>query len=152
MLYFKMVDSRPLFYFRQFNTVDSQKMLADDWSRTVDLWCRKRPLGQLKHNHCLYKSCLWHWVGGRFKWFSVSLLLLRIVRFALKGASNMIFRRFRSLLFLLIQKWKWDALSVTKTHLTNFNKGVKDRLCRGIKVSFETINPITQDRLRFSWR
>ena len=25
---------------------------ADDWIRTVDLWCRKRPLYQLSHNHC----------------------------------------------------------------------------------------------------
>ena len=24
---------------------------ADDWSRTADLWCRKRPLYQLGHNH-----------------------------------------------------------------------------------------------------
>ena len=25
---------------------------ADDWIRTADLWCRKRPLYQLSHNHC----------------------------------------------------------------------------------------------------
>ena len=28
------------------------KSFADDWIRTVDLWCRKRPLYQLRHNHC----------------------------------------------------------------------------------------------------
>ena len=26
----------------------------DDWIRTADLWCRKRPLDQLRHNHYLY--------------------------------------------------------------------------------------------------
>ena len=25
---------------------------ADDWIRTADLWCRRRPLYQLSHNHC----------------------------------------------------------------------------------------------------
>ena len=25
---------------------------ADDWIWTTDLWCRKRPLYQLSHNHC----------------------------------------------------------------------------------------------------
>ena len=25
---------------------------ANDWIRTADLWCRKRPLYQLSHNHC----------------------------------------------------------------------------------------------------
>ena len=25
---------------------------ADDWIRTVDLWCRKGPLYQLSHDHC----------------------------------------------------------------------------------------------------
>ena len=25
---------------------------ADDWIRTADLWCRKPPLYQLRHNHC----------------------------------------------------------------------------------------------------
>ena len=28
---------------------------ADDWSRTADLWYRKRPLYQLSHNHFPYK-------------------------------------------------------------------------------------------------
>ena len=28
------------------------KNFADDWIRTADLWCRKRPLYQLSHNHC----------------------------------------------------------------------------------------------------
>ena len=50
--------SRPLFlYFRLFNTVgDSKKMFnvnfAEVWIRTADLWCRKLPLYQLRHNHC----------------------------------------------------------------------------------------------------
>ena len=26
--------------------------ISDDWIRTTDLWCRKRPLYQLRHNHC----------------------------------------------------------------------------------------------------
>ena len=28
------------------------KKFADDWNWTTDLWCRKRPLYQLSHNHC----------------------------------------------------------------------------------------------------
>ena len=27
-------------------------MFADDWIRTADLWCGKRPLYKLSHNHC----------------------------------------------------------------------------------------------------
>ena len=26
--------------------------LVDDWMQTTDLWCRKRLLYQLRHNHC----------------------------------------------------------------------------------------------------
>ena len=26
--------------------------IANDWIRTADLWCRKRPLYQLRHSHC----------------------------------------------------------------------------------------------------
>ena len=37
------------------STIDSQTMFnvnfADDWIRTTDLWCWKRPLYQLSHNH-----------------------------------------------------------------------------------------------------
>ena len=25
---------------------------ADDWIRTMDIWCWKQPLYQLSHNHC----------------------------------------------------------------------------------------------------
>ena len=28
------------------------KKFADDWNWTTDLWCKKRPLYQLSHNHC----------------------------------------------------------------------------------------------------
>ena len=43
----------PLFlYFRLFKTVDSKQKFTIDWIRTVNLWCRKRPLYQLSHNHC----------------------------------------------------------------------------------------------------
>ena len=39
-------------YFRLLNTVDSKYIkIADDWSRTVDLWCWKRPLNQLCQNN-----------------------------------------------------------------------------------------------------
>ena len=27
--------------------------IANDWIQTEDLWCRKQPLYQLRHNHCL---------------------------------------------------------------------------------------------------
>ena len=42
-------------FFRLYNAVDSKRSLhifARDWSRTADLWCQKRPLYQLSHNHC----------------------------------------------------------------------------------------------------
>ena len=32
---------------------------ADDWIRTVDLWCQKQPLNQLSHNNC-HKYILLH--------------------------------------------------------------------------------------------
>ena len=49
--------SRPLFlYFCLFKTVDLKQ-----WSikifRTTDLWCQKRPLRQLSHNHCPLVTC-----------------------------------------------------------------------------------------------
>ena len=53
----KMGHSRLLFlYFCLFNKIDRKQMfhkilMMDDWSRTADLWCRKRPLYQLGHNH-----------------------------------------------------------------------------------------------------
>ena len=33
---------------------DSKINIADDWIRTVDLWIRKQPLYQLRHNHKNY--------------------------------------------------------------------------------------------------
>ena len=38
-----------------FNAVDRKYVIkcADDWIRTADLWCRKRPLHQLSQNHAL---------------------------------------------------------------------------------------------------
>ena len=52
-----MGHSRPLFlYFRRFYKLPTGNIgsikVADDWIRTVDLWCRKRLLCQLNHNHC----------------------------------------------------------------------------------------------------
>ena len=54
--FLKMGHSRPLFfYFRLFYkqlTVNKCSIkVADDWIRTQVLWCRKRPLCQLRHNH-----------------------------------------------------------------------------------------------------
>ena len=37
--------------FHLFNTVDNN-VIAYDWIRTVDLWYWKRPLHQLRHDHC----------------------------------------------------------------------------------------------------
>ena len=56
-IFFKMGHSRPLFlYFRLFYkqlTVNKCSIkVADDWIRTRVLWYRKRPLCQLRHNHC----------------------------------------------------------------------------------------------------
>ena len=43
------------FYFSSFlhswQLTISSKNFADDWIRTSDLWCLKRPLCQLSHNH-----------------------------------------------------------------------------------------------------
>ena len=42
--------SQPLLlYFRLVNNVDKKIKIANDWNRTADLWCRKRPLSQLCH-------------------------------------------------------------------------------------------------------
>ena len=38
-------------YFRLFNTVDNVHF-ENDWIRTSDLWCRKRPLYQQCYKHC----------------------------------------------------------------------------------------------------
>ena len=52
----KLSHSRPLFlYFRLFNTVLIQLIankIAANWIRIADLWCPKRLLYQLSHNHC----------------------------------------------------------------------------------------------------
>ena len=53
----KMGHSRPFFlYFRLFYkqlTVNKCSIkVANDWIRTRVLWYRKRPLCQLRHNHC----------------------------------------------------------------------------------------------------
>ena len=55
--FLKMGHSRPLFlYFRLFYkqlTVNKCSIkVADDWIRTRVLWYWKRPLCQLRHNHC----------------------------------------------------------------------------------------------------
>ena len=60
-----MGHSRPLFlYFRLFYkqlTVNKGSIkVADDWIRTRVLWYWKRPLCQLRHNHCpksLFLAC-----------------------------------------------------------------------------------------------
>ena len=40
------------FGFLLFQYIWQYVKFADDWIRTVDLWCQKRPLYQLSHNHC----------------------------------------------------------------------------------------------------
>ena len=66
-------------YFRLFNTVDSKQMFdksfANDWIRTADLWCRRRPLYQLSNNQCLnistfYIELFTDNVGGKAVAFS----------------------------------------------------------------------------------
>ena len=47
----------PLFFFIfvfsiQLTVNNAQFNFADDWIQTVDLWCQKRLLYQLSHNHC----------------------------------------------------------------------------------------------------
>ena len=56
----KMGHFRPLFlYFRLFYkqlTVNKCSIkVANDWIQTRVLWYRKRPLSQLRHNHCPHK-------------------------------------------------------------------------------------------------
>ena len=41
-----------IFVFSMQLIVNKFKNFADDWIQTVDLWCQKRPLYQLSHNHC----------------------------------------------------------------------------------------------------
>ena len=54
----RTIPGRALFlYFRLNNTVDLKQMFYKklcrwDWVRIADLWCQKRPLYQLSHNHC----------------------------------------------------------------------------------------------------
>ena len=60
-----MGHSRPLFfYFRLFYkqlTVNKCSIkVANDWIRTQVLWCRKRPLCQLRHNHFPLRSFFVH--------------------------------------------------------------------------------------------
>ena len=52
-IYQKMGRSQSLFLnFRLFNTVDNNHMFnMFDWFWIADLWCRRRPLYQLSHNH-----------------------------------------------------------------------------------------------------
>ena len=52
--FFKMGLSRTLFlYFCIFYCTIGRNFFADVWIRTADLWCWKRPLYQLSHNHKL---------------------------------------------------------------------------------------------------
>ena len=39
---------------------------ADDWIRTSDLWCWKRPLYRLSHNNCPFSHCATHPVRKRW--------------------------------------------------------------------------------------
>lgn len=46
------------FYFRLFDTVNRIYLeFADDWIRTIELWCRNRPLYQLSQRHCPFLFC-----------------------------------------------------------------------------------------------
>ena len=48
--FLKMGHSRPIFFIFVF---PGRFNFANVWLQTADLWCRKRPLYQLSHNHCL---------------------------------------------------------------------------------------------------
>ena len=84
--------SRPLFiYFSLFNAVYSKKIFdinfADDWSRTLDLWYRKRPLYQLSHNHfpqlpfLLFFLILLNEPLNFFVWIDSNVNLLHFISF-----------------------------------------------------------------------
>ena len=60
-LFLKMGHSRPLFlyfclFYKQLTVNKCSIKVADDWIRTWVLWYRKRPLCQLRHNHCPNES------------------------------------------------------------------------------------------------
>ena len=79
--FLKIGHSRPLFlYFRLFYkqlTVNKCSIkVADDWIRTRVLWYRKRPLCQLRHNHCHDKH-----VKGFFpEWWAFSTWCVNVSR------------------------------------------------------------------------
>ena len=55
-------------YFRLFNTVDNVHF-ENDWIRTSDLWCRKRPLYQQCYKHCTkMHKMFWVWTLVRTIW------------------------------------------------------------------------------------
>ena len=45
-LYFRL-------FYKQLTVNKCSIKVADDWIRTLVLWYRKRPLCQLRHNHCI---------------------------------------------------------------------------------------------------
>ena len=45
---------------------ENNVQFADDGIRTVDLWCRKQPLCQLRHNHCPLLDVKNEWFGVGF--------------------------------------------------------------------------------------
>ena len=49
-----------LFLSIQYNKQMFKINISDDWIRATDLWCSKRPLCQLSHNHCPLKHFLVH--------------------------------------------------------------------------------------------
>ena len=49
-------------------------MLANDWVRTADLWCRMQPLYQLSHNHCQLSV-----LSFLFLYLSLSLLFFQSI-------------------------------------------------------------------------
>ena len=59
--FLKMGHSSPLFFYfslfyKQLTENKCSIKVADDWIRTRVLWCRKRPLCQLRHNHLTLSS------------------------------------------------------------------------------------------------
>ena len=86
--------SRPLFlhfrlFFKQLTGTIGSIKVTDNWIQTTDLWCRKRPLCQLYHNHCpltkfLLTSCFCSWLK-----YSDIFFFRAFIVFAIRSISYM---------------------------------------------------------------
>ena len=106
------------------------KNFADDWIRTADLWCRKRPLFQLSHKHCppIFRIT-WYWIT-QVKCFVVRVMLLVI----------------KILTFRFFVCW-WTCLKRFSKTLTIFSKLWWTELrCRQHKKSLKNV-PISAKRI-----